>query len=356
MFTMKSRLLGVAVIVLSLSTARATPAPLGMRLELQRVNRCIRGQVVDFSHNHGVDRRIWSAALCEKRDMYVYLPPCFDATKPYPLVIYLHGAYQDEYSFLKYIVERVDRAIVAGDLPPLIIAAPDGSLKGQPTLFNITSFFANSDAGRYEDYVMEDVWNFMMANFPIRPEREAHALVGISAGGSAAFAHAIKHRDRVKIAVGNMPAINLRWVDCHNRTESSFDPDCWSWREQRRPMEIVGRPTFFYNIRFGKLSRPLIGHGPDAIAKLSQMNPIEMMDAYDLRPGELDLYAAYGGLDKFNIAPQVESFVYRACERGVKVDIEFDPLGGHNKETAMRLLPGATRWLAPRLAPYSPGE
>ena len=34
---------------------------------------------------------------------------------------------------------------------------------------------------------MTDVWNFLTTSFPILPEREAHALVGPSMGGSAAF-------------------------------------------------------------------------------------------------------------------------------------------------------------------------
>jgi enterochelin esterase-like enzyme len=188
--------------------------------ELERVNRCLRGQVLDFTYNHGKDRRIWSQALCAKRDLYVYLPPGYDPSKKYMLAIFLHGAGQDEQFFLKSVVKDFDQAIVDGKIPPVIIAAPDGAMKGRPTYFNLATFFANSDAGRYEDYLMQDVWNFLMTNFPIRPEREAHALLGVSMGGSAAFTQAIKHKDKVKIAMGVMPALNLRWVDCFGRYDA----------------------------------------------------------------------------------------------------------------------------------------
>jgi hypothetical protein len=71
------------------------------------------------------------------------------------------------------------------------------------------------------------------------------------------------------------------------------------------------------------------------------------MDHYNLKPGELDLYVAYGGKDEFNIDAQVESFLYRAKERGLDVGVQFDPNGRHDEQTGRRLLPGAIRWVAP---------
>jgi S-formylglutathione hydrolase FrmB len=322
------------------------------RGHLAKSNRTLQGQVLDFTHNHGKDRRIWSDALCAKRDLYVYLPPGYDPGKQYPLAIFLHGAGQDEQFFLQSVVQGFDQAICAGKIPPVIIAAPDGALKSRPTYFNLATFFANSDAGRYEDYLMQDVWNFLMTNFSIRPEREAHALIGVSMGGSAAFTQAIKHKDKVKIAMGVMPALNLRWVDCHGRYNAPFDPDCWGWRTKVRPFEVVGRPKELIKIRFNKLYGALIGHGPDAMAKLSQFNPIEVMDQYDLQPGELDLYIAYGGKDEFNIPAQVESFLYRAKQRGITVGVEFDPEGRHDAPSGRRLLPAAMKWVVPLLEPF----
>src|SRR5262249_32351824 len=35
-------------------------------VRLERANRRLHGTVIDYTHNHGADRRIWSAALCEK--------------------------------------------------------------------------------------------------------------------------------------------------------------------------------------------------------------------------------------------------------------------------------------------------
>ena len=56
---------------------------------------------------------VWSreTALQEKRDLYVYLPPGFDATKRYPFVFWLHGIVQDEKGFLTAGLPQIDAAI-----------------------------------------------------------------------------------------------------------------------------------------------------------------------------------------------------------------------------------------------------
>src|SRR5262249_47134819 len=162
---------------------------------LDRTNAQLHGQVIDYTHNHGADRRIWSTALHQPRDLYVYLPPGFDPHLRYAAVVWLHGFSQDELSFLRYVVKPLDEAIACGKIPPVIVVAPDGSLKGRPQLSNGGSFFVNSDAGAFEDYVIQDVWQFLVTNYPIRPEREAHVLAGISMGGGAAFNLGIKYRN-----------------------------------------------------------------------------------------------------------------------------------------------------------------
>ena len=91
-----------------------------------RVNRSLHGNIVDYTHNSRNDNRIWSESLCEKRDLYLYLPPNYDSNKAYPLLIWLHGFSQDENVLINYVVKPFDCAIASGKLPPLIIAAPDG--------------------------------------------------------------------------------------------------------------------------------------------------------------------------------------------------------------------------------------
>src|SRR6266705_3088357 len=118
-----SRRWPILLLLLIVST-QAEANPLRNYPVLKRTSRKLAGQILDYTHNHGSDNRIWSPALCKKRDLYVYLPPCYDPHKRYPLVLWLHGFAQDEVAFLKHVVPLLDEAIVCGKLPPMIIADP----------------------------------------------------------------------------------------------------------------------------------------------------------------------------------------------------------------------------------------
>jgi hypothetical protein len=320
-------------------------------VRLTHLNNRLHGTVLDFTHNHGADRRIYSPALNERRDAYVYLPPGFDPQRCYPGMVMMHGMTQDEQFFLR-LVEEFDQAMTCGKLPPFLIIAPDGSLKGEPTVINPGSFFLNTKAGRYEDFII-DVWGFLCANFPIRPERELHMLAGASMGGFGAYNLGIKHRDQFKIVIGIMPPLNLRYENCHGRYFANFDPSCTRLREQLRPWQPVGRFFGVVTIRQRTLALPLFGKGDrDVMPKIACENPVEMLEAYDVQPGQLDMFVGYGGRDEFNIDAQVESFLYVARQRCLPVTVAYDPKGHHTMASGQRLFPEFVRWLGPLLAGY----
>jgi enterochelin esterase-like enzyme len=328
------------------------------RRALIAINRRLHGQVVDFTHNHGADRRIWSAALGQKRDVYVYLPPGYDPAQRYPLIIALHGYAQDERAFLRYAVDDFDHAMATGCLSPAIVVVPDGSVDGDGCLTNAGSFFINSKAGRFEDFVMQDVWDFAMQHYPIRPEREAHVLLGVSMGGGAAFNLGIKYRDRVNVVAGIFPPVNTRYVDCHGKYMSRFDPNCQALRtDVSRGHETIGR---FYGVVLIPLKRlldPIYDRkDPSVIEQLSRENPFEMIDAYNLREGELAMFIGYAGRDEFNIDAQVESFLFKTKQNGLTVDVAYKPKGRHDYRTLTKLQPFLFEWLSVRLAAYSGPE
>jgi S-formylglutathione hydrolase FrmB len=339
----------------SLTTVQAQFLPRPFQLEL--INHQLAGRVVDYTNDNGADHRIWSPALGERRDMYVYLPPGYDPCKSYPFILWLHGFGQDEHSFLMDGALPLDRAMRDGRLPPAIVAAPDGSLQGIKCFLSAGSFWINTPVGgRFEDYLMQDVWDFVTSHYPIRPEPEAHAVVGVSMGGGGAFHTTIKYQDRFKSAVGFMPPLNTRWEDCHGRYRGKFDPNCWGWRtDYSRGREVLGRFYLIFTVRQSALGFPLYGRkNPDTAELIARENPIEMLDAYDVQDGQIGMYVAYAGLDQFNLDAQAESFLYRAHERGISVEVDYHPWGRHNRWTLRSMIPPALDWLGPRLAPYAP--
>ena len=177
---------------------------------LAKLNHRISGRLVDYTANHGHDNRMYSRALAQKRDLYVYLPPCYDKNLKYPIMILMHGFTYDEQSFL-HVLPELDKAICEKRLPPMIMAVPDGSLKGEPSYNHPGSFFINSGAGDFEDFILQDVWDFVCKRYPIRSEREAHILGGISMGGFGAYNLGIRHRQHFGVVAALFPPLNLRW-------------------------------------------------------------------------------------------------------------------------------------------------
>ncbi len=316
---------------------------------ISRVNSKLRGQLVDYTHNHLRDRRIYSNALCQKRDMYVYLPPCYDPCRQYPGMIYLHGIAQDEASFLG-LVQMIDEAMACGRIPHMIIAIPDGTTRGHPSITNAGSFYVNSRAGHFEDYIIQDVWSFVTSNFPVRPEPEQHVLCGASMGGFGAFNLGIKYRCQFKIAAGISPPLHVRYLDCHGNYFANYDPNCLGCRERLGPWQPVGRFYGVITIRERTLSHPLYGcFNKEAIQQIAIENPYEMLDSFNVQPGELQMFAGYGANDEFNIDAQVEAFADKARCKGLDFTCIVDPCGRHDTATGKRLFPDVCNWLTQRL-------
>jgi S-formylglutathione hydrolase FrmB len=324
--------------------------------DLIRLCRRIKGRIMDHTANHGHNHRIWSRALHQWRDLYVYLPPGYSPRERYPLVMFFHPFAMDERTFMR-LVPAVDDAICAGKLPPLIIAAPDGSIDGKGCLLKPGSFFINSNAGPYEDFVCQDVWDFVCKRYPIRSEREAHVLAGISMGGFAAYNIGIRHRDAFGIIIGMHPPLNLRWCDVDGNPRAKFDPRRWGWRTgYDDPHEVLANFAGAVRIRMGPVVGPVFGVGDDALLNIAANNPIELACKTGLRNGELSMFVGYAGRDEFNIDAQVESFLYWAKFKGIGMAVAFEPDGHHDGHTAMKMLPTVFRWLRPQLEPYAPGR
>jgi len=150
------------------------------------------------------------------RKMQVYTPPGYDHKRAegYPVVYLLHGEpfsekafidnkAWDEFAATQSILspERddppegfrlwVDNLIETGKMEPMIIVMPNAMT--YPYGF---SMYSNSILnGNFEDYIVNDLVNFMDKRYNTIASNEGRAVIGYSQGGYAAFLFGLKHPD-----------------------------------------------------------------------------------------------------------------------------------------------------------------
>jgi pimeloyl-ACP methyl ester carboxylesterase len=320
---------------------------------LDRMNRKLAGCVVDYTHNHGHDRRIYSPILGMPRDLYVYLPPGYSRSRAYPLIVYLHLAYVDEHVFVgsDWIVQ-LDRLIQRGEFPPVVVACPDGTIQGENRTRSQHSFYINGCGGRFQDHLLLEVYPFLTRCFSIRPEREAHALVGLSAGGFGALNLAIKRRDLFGAVATLAGPANLRYYNCDCNYREDFDPATYRWRDEYNPDEVA---AVFYlglrRVRIKKYIEPVFGSGDQVEERITRENPADLLTLAGLQPGELAIYLNYPGRDNWNFDAQDESFAWLAGRRGIQVTAERDPGARHSLPYFRSNHEPLYRWLRGHLLP-----
>ena len=216
------------------------------------------------------------------------------------------------------------------------------------------SLFINGPNGRFEDHILQEVVPFLMANYSIRPEREAHGLLGISAGGYGAMGIALEHRDYFGAVAILAGALNLRYFNVEEIYKLDFDPATYRWKTRYDPREVVG--VYYHGLlrfRARRFMDPAFGTG-DIVPLLAETNPADKLFTTGVQPGELAIYASYGGRDNFNFDAQTESFAWLAASRGIHVTLDRDPNGKHTFGYLQDNAPRTLYWLGQHLLPPTP--
>ena len=345
-----------AALVIVLSSTPLARAQVFEFVNLGRLNEKLCGRVVDYTWNHGQDRRICSPILGGKRDLYVYLPPGYDPSVAYPLIVFLHGADIDEHAFLdSKDLKVLDGMMARGEITPTIVACPDGTYEGTNRVLSTHSLYVNGLGGRFEDHVVREVVPFLTRTYSIRPERQAHAILGISAGGFGAMGMALKHRDVFGAVATLAGPLNMLYYNCQGRYSDDFDPATYRERADYDPDEVIAR--YYFGLLRRKVKtflRPVYGSGPDVLAKIARDNPANLLSSTDLRPGELAIYINYPGRDNYNFDAQDRSFAWLAERRGVALTLGVVPRGRHNLPYFEDAELPAYRWLGRQLLPPTP--
>ena len=161
----------VAALLLVASTARFA-AQVFNWVKLDHLNDKLCGKVIDYTQNHGSDRRICSAILGRRHNLYVYLPPNYDPSAAYPLIVFLHRAHIDEHAFLEPGVSKGNRPDdePGGNSTGCDHGAGRDVRRREPQFYH--SLWVNGLGGEFEAHVIAEIVPFLMTNYSIQPEHE----------------------------------------------------------------------------------------------------------------------------------------------------------------------------------------
>jgi enterochelin esterase-like enzyme len=124
------------------------------------------------------------------RDVYVFLPPSYDASagKRYPVVYFLHGysVGAEAYDGLAKFQEAVDAAAAAGN--EMIVVMPDVLTKFKGAMFS-----ASPTTGDFERYVAQDLVGYIDGHYRTIDNPQSRGLSGHSMGGYGTLKIAMKY-------------------------------------------------------------------------------------------------------------------------------------------------------------------
>ena len=157
----------------------------GRLVRISHSSACLRGNPLGDPH---------------ERDLYIYLPPQYDGTRRFPVVMMLAGFGSTHHSIAAWspwkpnTVELFDRLVTEGACKPALLVLPD--------CFNRwggSQFLDSEGTGRYQTYLADEILPFVDAEFQTVPQREARAVVGRSSGGFGALRLGMDRPDVVSV-------------------------------------------------------------------------------------------------------------------------------------------------------------
>lgn len=148
-----------------------------------------------------------SKALGREAQYGVYLPKDYadeaNAKTRYPLVLWLHGMYEDHNRFGNRGGAAVlDRMIGSGQFPKAVFVTANGDR---------ASFYVDGkESGAYETLIVEDLLAHVEQEYRLEPAREQRAIMGVSMGGYGALKIALRHPTRFGVVATHSAAVFAR--------------------------------------------------------------------------------------------------------------------------------------------------
>ncbi|MFM1871050.1 MAG: hypothetical protein RL398_472 [Planctomycetota bacterium] len=194
----------IAWIALAIAPALLTQAALhaqdGERQGRRRGQQEAAPQLKQFEFREG---KFDSKAVGREMPYGIYLPKGYDdeanAEKKYPLVIWLHGMFEDHQRFhVRGGAPVLDQAVADGKLPPCVFVTANGGR---------TSMYVNRKDEKWEDLVTVDLLQHLTKTYRVSDRREERAILGVSMGGMAALRIAFTKPDLFAVVGAHSSAV-----------------------------------------------------------------------------------------------------------------------------------------------------
>ena len=127
------------------------------------------------------------------RDVIVFLPPSYqkDKHRRYPVVYALHGYSigAEQWTHEIHVPQTIEGAIAQG-AKEMIVVLPDSK-----TIYGGSMYSSSQTTGDFENFIADDVVQYIDAHYRTLPNRLSRGLVGHSMGGYGASRIGMKHPD-----------------------------------------------------------------------------------------------------------------------------------------------------------------
>lgn len=283
-------------------------------------------------------KTIYSKALKQEKTYYVGLPQGYnaaDATKKYPVIVFLHGASVTATEIVNTLEPFLDNfftKILFDKLFKVIFIIPDGSCEPYKG-----SFYTNSTLyGNYEDYIVADLLEEVENKYNTYNRREKWSIMGHSMGGYGAMKIALKYPEKFIGVSALSGPLNITYID-------DLLPEIRAEHGSSAPYDFnySGNVTKLIYSMAGAFS-PNPGATPPILFPINsegntqqsvldlweQHNPINLIRNWKGNPA-MAIYTYCGELDEFKLAKTNKMFSDTLSKYNLPHTYRQDPNGDH---------------------------
>jgi len=310
--------------------------------------------------------RFQSGILGQDRDLLVHVPAGFEGlTAPLPMVLVFSGYLDRPQHMARALIPAFDRAMEQGALPPIVTVFPDTSLGGTGADDPATklddrlgSWGVNSNLGRYEDLLLQEIIPFARREFKTRRDASGLAVVGFSAGGSVALKLVLKYPDLARTAAGISAMIDGRYAIGGSRLKP-YDEKRYRPITRDRPNRpffragplgvFTDRWAFWPVFDSDRKPGPVWKKDLPVWQRLKEENPMDLARREDPDLSGIAFYLVAGKGDFFSFQHHIPLFKKAVISRGATVAPgDHVRPGIHSVDFLASQAPDLAAWLGER--------